>query len=435
MPSQSSTNPASIAEQTVIGCVLLDPQTISIAREILRPDDFFTECNQNLFSSLCALSDEGVEINIASLYARMMNNPHFNEVGGISYLTNCQTQAMTANNVEQASNLVRNDSIRRKLSNFADSVKSIASAPVNDIDGTIATLSQQMLELSTGNQTHPWMSALQQVQEILRVVVNDAEDDTLHSGFVDLDRIFNGFRRGELTIIAARPAMGKTALGLNIMLNVAMTGASVAFFTLEMTSEEIGIRCLSNMASINGNSIRRHRMTEPEWQRFFASAEQYGRLPLHIDETPAIDVATLRERARRIKTQYGLRMIVVDYLQLARASGKDVQCREQMVAAISRTLKAIAKELHIPVLALAQLNRGTETRVEKRPVLSDLRDSGSIEQDADNVLFIHREDYYHPNEQQTNTAEIIVSKQRSGATGVVKLHWNGEFTRFSNLEE
>lgn len=435
MPSLQSTNPASIAEQTVIGCILLDSQTISIAREILKQDDFFTECNQKLFSELCALSDEGVEINVATLFARVMNNPQFNEAGGISYLSNCQTQAMSANNIEQSSNIVRNDSIKRKLSRFADSIKSIANSPVSDIDGTIATLSQQMLELSTGNQTHPWVSALQQVQEILRVVVNEAEDDTLHTGFVDLDRMFNGFRRGELTIIAARPAMGKTAMGLNIMLNVARTGAQVAFFTLEMTAEEIGIRCLSNMASINGNSIRRRRMTEQEWQRFFASAEQYGRLPIQIDETPAIDVATIRERARRIQTQYGLRMIIMDYLQLARATGKDVQGREQMVAAISRTLKAIAKELHIPVLALAQLNRANETRTEKRPVLSDLRDSGSIEQDADNVIFLHREDYYHPNEEQTNTAEIIVSKQRSGATGVVRLHWSGEFTRFSNLEE
>ena len=281
----------------------------------------------------------------------------------------------------------------------------------------------------------PWIPLCTSIENVCSQMLDDSDVEVLKTGFIDLDAKLTGLKPGALTILAARPAMGKTALGLNIAANLSIdAGIPVAFFSLEMTSDELTNRLISSRAKVNGSAIRQKKLSETECDRYIDATNRLHNARIYIDETPSIDISTLSDRARRMHVQYGIKALFVDYLQLMTCSAKRVQNREQEIATISRGLKKIAKELHIPVVALAQLNRAVDSRVDKRPVLSDLRESGSIEQDADLVMFIHREDYYQPNSEPTHEAEIIIAKHRNGPTGIVKLNWQGEFTLFSNME-
>lgn len=427
--------PCSIAEQGIIGCVLIDNDTLAIAREIIKPQDFYSVCNQLIFTSMCASEDKGNPITLASIICDIGNDQSFINAGGVSYLVECSSQLPSTLNVASYAKIIRAESIKRKVCLFGDSLKNINEINYDEIDSEVSKLGDQLLSICSDSKVSPWVNFETALQSSVEQLTSDSITGVIPSGYIDLDAKITGFRPGALTIIAARPAMGKTAFGLNIMINVALyQDIPVAFFSLEMTKEELVNRIYSSVGSINGNAIRQQKMTDEEWNRLFDVVECYRKAKIFIDETPALDISTLKERARRLHRQYDIKMIIVDYLQLMRSSNKRAFNREQEVADISRGLKGIAKELNIPVIALSQLNRALDSRSDKRPILSDLRESGSIEQDADNILFIHRDDYYNPNAEPTNEAEIIIAKQRSGPTGIVKLHWSGEFTRFSNLE-
>lgn len=429
-------NNSEVYERSVLGSILIDEDTLDIAREILKPSDFYAVHNQEIFGVMCHLQDVGKKINSASVYSGLVGSKTFENAGGIAYLVECSNSLPNAENIQHFCDLVKTESSKRKLFQFGDSIKGLLGKPIDDINSEIARLSDELLDISSSNQVTPWVSFESALKNACMALVDETDSTVIPSGFIDLDEKITGFRPGLLTIIAARPAMGKTALGLNIMQNVAFNqNLPVAFFSLEMTAEELVNRTLSCMSSVNGNAIRQKKLNDDEWNRILNSAEVYKTAQIVIDETPAIDISTLKERAKRIKRQYGIRMLIVDYLQLMHSSSKRAQNREQEVSDISRGLKEIAKSLHISVIALAQLNRAVDARTVKQPVLSDLRESGSIEQDADCVMFIHREDYYNPSATPTNEAEIIIAKQRNGPTGIVKLHWEGQFTRFSNLEQ
>lgn len=428
--------PLDIAEQAVIGSILIDQSVIDIVRGIISPDDFYSSCNQSIFGAMCHLEDIGKQIDSVSVLKELSDNKQFQNAGGIYYLTNCSDSLPSTNMIAQYASIVREQSLKRKLTQFSETVKSLAGKNVDDIDVEIARLSEEILKINASNGITPWVSFSKAMQEACYALVNDSGEECISSGFCDLDSKITGFRSGSLTIIAARPAMGKTALGLNIMQNVAFKShLPVVFFSLEMTASELIYRTISCLSSVNGNAIRQKKLSDEEWNGVLGAAEMYKDAQIFIDETPAIEISTLQERAKRLHRQYGIKMIIVDYLQLMRSSSKKVQNREQEIADISKGLKEIAKTLHVPVIALAQLNRAVDARACKQPVLSDLRESGSIEQDADTVIFIHREDYYNPNSTPTNEAEIIIAKQRSGPTGIIKLHWEGQYTRFSNLEQ
>jgi len=428
-------NKAFTAEKSVIGAVMIDETVLGIAREIVSVDDFFTATHQQIFKSMCELADAGAPINLASLSVNLANNQQFNNDGGIQYLIECSHTCVSASMIEYDAKLVRDDSVRRKLLSFSDSVKAIATQNVADIDAVISSLSTELLSLSETTAVTPWVPISASLKRVCSQMLDDSVSETIPSGFIDLDAKLTGFKPGTLTIIAARPAMGKTAFGLNIMSNMAIDGGiPVAFFSLEMTADELTNRLISCHAKVNGNAIRQKKMSENEYERYLDAVKIINDAKVYIDETPALDISVLRDRARRMSVQYGIKALIVDYLQLMTSGNKRVQNREQEIATISRGLKNIAKELHIPVIAMAQLNRAVETRAEKRPVLSDLRESGSMEQDADVVMFIHREDYYQPNAEPTHEAEVIIAKHRNGPTGVVKLHWQGEYTLFSNAE-
>jgi replicative DNA helicase len=434
-PAVNTQTFSDIAERSVIGSILIDPNTLAIAREIVKPQDFYVEANRAVFTSMCAIEDASQPVNVATIYAHLATNPSFNNKGGIGYLMDCEGLLPSAGLIAKHCGLVRADSIRRRLSQFSDRLKELTGQPIEDADATIAQLSDELLNLSSGTTTAPWIDFKTAIQSACKTLTTDEENTVIESGFIDLDAKITGFRPGSLTIIAARPAMGKTAFGLNIMEHAAFNeGLPVAFFSLEMTAEELTFRTLSCHASVNGNALRQKTMTDAEWNRVLGAAEKLSNAHIYIDETPGIDIATLRDRAKRMRRQHGIRLIIIDYLQLVTSSDKKAQTREQEIATISRNLKDLAKTLHIPVIALAQIKRDADARADKRPVLSDLRESGSVEQDADRVMFIYRDDYYKPNAEQTHEAEIIIAKQRSGPTGIVKLHWAGEYTRFSNLE-
>lgn len=432
----SITETKDIAERSVIGSVLLDSKTLAIAREIIDTNDFFSKCNQVVFDAFCTLEDSGKQITLASVYSLLMNDSCFNSSGGITYLQDCTSDLPSASQIEHYAGLVRANSLRRKLVSFGKQIEIITNNPIEDIDSEICRLGDELLDLSSTSPITPWSSLEEILKSMCDTMMSDKKDLRIKSGFVDLDAKLSGFRPGSLTIIAARPAMGKTALGVNILQNVVFDQhLPAALFSLEMTKDEVGKRIISCMANIDGNAIRNEELSDDEWGRYLAAFDKYLGAKIYVDDTPALDISILRDRAKRMQRQFGIKMIVVDYLQLMISeTKKNNSSREQEVARISRGLKALAKELHIPVIALSQLNRAVDTRACKQPVLSDLRESGSIEQDADTVLFIHREDYYNNNAEKTNEAEIIIAKQRSGPTGIIKLHWDGRYTRFSNLE-
>lgn len=427
-------NRAFTAERAVIGSILVDESVLAIAKEMLDADDFFCELHQTIFKAMCNLNENSNAINLASVMVAIGNNQAFENAGGIAYLTECQHMCVVSM-IEQDAKLVRDDSIRRKLLSFSETIKSITQQNIQDIDNLISSLSNELMSLSETTVITPWIRFDKAMERSCEQLINEELEDSIPSGFIDLDAKTTGFRPGTLTIIAARPAMGKTAFGLNIAANVALDKClPVAFFSLEMTSTELTNRIISARARVNGNAIKKRNFTEQEWERILDVTARYRSAQIYIDDTAGLDINVLKDRARRMSVQYGIKMLIVDYLQLMTCNSKRVQNREQEIATISRNLKGIAKELKIPVIALAQLNRSVDSRAEKRPILSDLRESGSMEQDADNVMFIHRDDYYQPNSEPTNEAEIIIAKQRSGPTGIVKLHWQGEYTLFSNAE-
>lgn len=427
-------NRAFTAERAVIGSILVDESVLAIAKEMLDADDFFCELHQTIFKAMCNLNENSNAINLASVMVAIGNNQAFENAGGIAYLTECQHMCVVSM-IEQDAKLVRDDSIRRKLLSFSETIKSITQQNIQDIDNLISSLSNELMSLSETTVITPWIRFDKAMERSCEQLINEELEDAIPSGFIDLDAKTTGFRPGTLTIIAARPAMGKTAFGLNIAANVALDKClPVAFFSLEMTGTELTNRIISARARVNGNAIKKRNFTEQEWERILDVTARYRSAQIYIDDTAGIDINVLKDRARRMSVQYGIKMLIVDYLQLMTCNSKRVQNREQEIATISRNLKGIAKELKIPVIALAQLNRSVDSRAEKRPILSDLRESGSMEQDADNVMFIHRDDYYQPNSEPTNEAEVIIAKQRSGPTGIVKLHWQGEYTLFSNAE-
>lgn len=431
-----TTESAMIAERSVIGCILIDENTLDIVREILKPSDFYAVYNQEIFSVMCHLQDVGKRVTTVSVFSELINSKTLSSVGGISYLVECANQLPNTNIVEHFAGIVKTESTRRKLSNFGDIIKTTASSNSDDLNSEIARLSNDLLGICTENQITPWKQFDNVLERACNALFDDSKSEIIPSGFADLDEKIVGFRPGELVVIAARPGVGKTALGLNIFKHVTIDlKMPAAFFSLEMTDEELAYRMISCMSSVNGNAIRQKHLTDEEWNNFLNAVEVYksAKDRIIIDDTPAISISTLNERAKRIQRQFGIKMIIVDYLQLVTSLSKKVQSREQEVADVSRELKRVAKDLHVPVIAMAQLNRAVETRAVKQPIMSDIRESGSVEQDADKILFIHREGY-DPKSKQDNEAEIIIAKQRNGPTGTIKLFWEGQYTRFSNLE-
>lgn len=415
------------AEQAVLGAVIIESTVINQVLEILIPEDFYKEAHRKIFNSMIDLDRENKPIDLLTLFDHLKSNGNLlEEVGESSYLTYLTELVPTTENVNYYAKLVKEKSIIRKLVMAASDIAHRGNDENIDLDEFIDRAEQTILDIAQNKIKPSFYDSRELAVKALEII------EQLHArkelitgiptGFEKLDYLTSGLQPSDLVIIAGRPGLGKTSLTLNIAAYAAMEhGTSIGIFSLEMTKEQLMLRMLSNKSKVNYSNIRSGYIKDEDLEKLVHAADELGQAKIYIDDTPAISVLEIRAKTRRQKRDKGLDMIIVDYLQLMRGSRR-VESREREIAEISGSLKALAKELSIPVIAVSQLSRQTETRSDRRPQLADLRESGAIEQDADLVLFIHRADVYRKDpEEKDGIAEIIIGKQRNGPTGTVKL--------------
>ncbi len=427
------------AETAVLGAMLIKKEAISTAAEILRPDDFYRESHRLTFEAILALFRDHNEADLITVTEQLRKTGNLEKAGGIAAVTALANAVPTAANVAYHAEIVQQKAQLRHLINAATEIAGTAYEDNEPVDQIMDDAEKRVLAVTSRSTAADFVP----LSTILVNTFKQLEDRAqkkgaltgLPSGFTDLDRLTSGFQNSDLILVAARPSMGKTALTLNIATHVAVNeNKPVAFFSLEMSKEQLAMRLLSSIGGVNSQRLRTGDLTEEEWNNSISAADQLSSAPLFIDETPSIGIMELRSKARRIKADHGLALIVVDYLQLMQGRGtKNGDNRQQEIAEISRSLKALARELAVPVIALSQLSRSVESRTIKRPMLSDLRESGSLEQDADIVMFLYREDYYDAETENKNITDVIIAKHRNGPVDTVRLFFHKEFTRFANL--
>ena len=427
------------AEQSVIGSVLLENEALPKALEILKPDDFYYGSHQQVYQCMIELFEKNEPTDLITITEILKRKNQLDEIGGASYLADLSEKIPTAANIEYYAKIVRQKSILRNLIHSATEIVSKASTAEENIEDildfsekTIFTIAEQNIKRSF----YPLKDILKSTFKNIEYLYEKKELITgVPTGFTDLDNMTSGFQSSDLIIIAGRPSMGKTAFCLNIAQYAASeANTPTAIFSLEMSKEQLALRMLCSEARVDNHKLRSGFVAESEWGKLSLAAGKLSDSKIYIDDSPGISVLEMRAKARRLKAEYGLGMVVVDYLQLMGGIRSRSDSREQEISEISRSLKALAKELNIPVVALSQLNRRVEDRVDKRPHMADLRESGAIEQDADVILFIFRDEVYHPDsEEAKGKAEIIIGKQRNGPTGEVRLTFINEYTRFEDF--
>jgi replicative DNA helicase len=428
------------AEQSVLGGLMLDPESWDAVSDILTEEDFYKSSHRVIFKAIADLQKKNQPIDIITVSNWLTEKKELDAAGGASYLAEVINQTPSSANIGTYSKIVHDKALARKLINTASKcIEKAYQQDYEDVDSFLDSVETDIFQVIDNKKVSGLTPASDIVrgslEKIEQLYHQKAEVTGISTGFAELDKMTAGFHPGELTIIAARPSMGKTALSLSIAQSVAIKQrAKLAYFSVEMAKEQMMMRILASEARISLSDIRVGRVNDTAWPKLIATAAKVSEAPLYIDDTSGISPFEIRAKARRLKAQHGLDIIMIDYLQIMDLKQK-VESRERAVSEISRTLKSIAKELSIPVIALAQLNRGVEGRGDKRPMLSDLRESGSIEQDADVIMMIFREGYYdrdNPDAQQE--AELIIGKQRNGPTGTVKLKWESKFGKFSDYD-
>ncbi len=426
------------AEISVLGAMLQDSAAVLRGMENLKAEDFYLAEHQEIFRAMADLAREHKPIDLTTLMTEMSRRGTLEGVGGANYLMRLISSVPTTANAGAYMDLVLEKSTLRKLIGAAQGIEKEAYAqqsPVQEVlNGAEKAIFDLVMNRTDGGTLKPVREVLVTTyQEIETLARQHGEISGVPSGFIDLDGLLTGLHPGELIILGARPAMGKTSFAMNIAGHASVAkGKTVAVFSLEMPREQIVMRLLCSESRVNMQKIRKGTLEDREWLALAKALGPISNAPLYLDDTAALTPSQLRSRCRRLMMDHGLDLVLVDYLGLMRSDGR-TESRQLEVAEISRQLKAIALELKVPIIACAQLSRANKDRVDKRPVLSDLRDSGSIEQDADVVMFLHREEYYNPDTEDKNIAEVIVAKQRSGPLGTVKLAWLNEITTFANL--
>jgi replicative DNA helicase len=428
------------SEKNVIATIFFAPETYDSVAVLLQPDDFFSTANKEIFLAMAELSADGTVITRTSIAEQLRRENKLDAIGGVAYLTDLTEYEGTSAALQYTVGTVKKRALKRKLMEAAQTIIQDSMSPQSDVDQLLHEAETRISDLIQEKPNDAAVELEKIVAEVYQDVRRRIETDDpiigVNTGFLDLDEMTSGFHKGNLIILAARPSMGKTALALNMAVNTAQqTGKWVVFFSLEMSREELGFRLISTESGIDGKRLRKGDIFNKESERFMQAVKKLSKTPVIVDDTPALTVGDFRNRARRLKKEGKCDFIMVDYLQLMRGiSQRASQSREQEISEISRTLKALAKELEVPVLALSQLNRSVETRgKDKKPQLSDLRESGAIEQDADVIIFIYRDEYYNKESDQKGRAELIIGKQRNGPTGTVKIAFEPRYARFSNL--
>lgn len=428
------------AEQAVLGAMMIDKEAIYAAMENLVPEDFYKEAHQIIYSVLQTLEAKGEPVDMIVLTEELRRQNNLERIGGIGYIATLANTVPTAANIRHYAGIVEEKAILRKLIRYSTQIASRCYEDQEDTMELLDNAEKMILEIASNRNSDGLVSiktVLSHTLEKIEQMSNNKGNVTgVPSYFADLDRMTSGWQPSDLIILAARPAMGKTTFGLNIAYNAAARGKlPVAVFSLEMSREQLVQRLISAEAMIDQHKLRTGRLQDEEWLRLTKAAQPLSTAQIYIDDTPAISVLELRAKARRLKAEKGLALIVIDYLQLMQVNNRKNDNRQQEISEISRSLKALARELDVPVLALSQLSRAVEQTHEKRPALSHLRESGALEQDSDLVMFIYREDYYNPESEKPGIAEIILAKHRNGPTGSVELGFIKEFTKFVSLDK
>ena len=427
------------AEQAIIGSMLTDKDAVIAAIEILREQDFYREDNRIIYSAIQNLYNRSEPIDIITLKAELKSMGKLEAVGGLEYIVQLPDRVPTTSNVEQYIKIVEEKSMLRALIKTADELITLGYDPTQEVEQVIDTAEKKIFEVMQKKNQKGYSSMKDILIDTftqLEQLYNQKEMITgVPTGFADLDYRTSGLHNSDLILVAARPAMGKSAFALNIATHAAVRGkVPVAIFSLEMSKEQMANRILCSEAMVDSAKVRTGKIDDEEWGKLAAASGELSEAGIYIDDTPGISVMEIRAKCRKMKLEKNIGLVVIDYLQLVQGSNRKGGSREQEIAEISRSLKILAKEINVPVIALSQLSRAPEQRVDHRPMLSDLRESGSIEQDADIVMFLYRDDYYNEDTDKKNIAEVIIAKHRSGATGTVELLWLGNYTKFANID-
>ena len=429
------------AEKAVLGALLTDGsssgESVDMVTSIVDRDDFYRDTHRIIYDAILSLVKSNKTIDFITLSEELERRKKLDTVGGIAYITSLANEA-TGYNIEEHARIIAEKAQMRRLIDAGNKIVGMTYA--GEEEPSIIMNKAEQLVLDVGGQTQSESSfspigdvVITNLERLNKLQQQKGALTGVPTGFKDLDFTLNGLQKSDLILVAARPAMGKTAFTLNIAQNVAMgVQGSVAFFSLEMSKEQLVGRILSSVAGIESDKLRKGDMDTNDWGKVLAAAEAMSKAPLFIDDTAALTVQDMRAKLRRLKVEHGLDLVVVDYIQLmqGRSSSKGSENRQQEISEISRNLKLIAREFNVPVIALSQLSRSVESRPDKRPVLSDLRESGSLEQDADIVMFLYRDIYYNPESEAGDEAEVLIRKHRNGAVGTVRLLFMGELTRF-----
>ena len=426
------------AEQAVLGAMMLDHNAVVAAMEKLSPNDFYREVHRTIFEAMSRLHRENKEVDVITLPEELRRMKKLDEVGGLEYILSLPNLVATAANVEFHAGIVAEKALARNIISTCTELTAAAYDGEREPEDLLDDAERKILQISESKRRGDFSPVGVVVEETLdkitKLYENKAGITGLPTGFRDLDRMTSGLQPSDLILVAARPSMGKTAFTLNIAQNVGVRQhKTVAFFSLEMSQEQLVQRLLCQIAHIDSQKLRTGQLnSDEEWTKLTDACDKLYQAPIYIDDTPGISVTEMRSKARRLKAEHGLDLIIVDYLQLMQ--GRNSESRQQEISEISRSLKALARELKVPLIALSQLSRSVESRQDKRPMLSDLRESGALEQDADIVSFLYREDYYDKETENQHITEVILAKHRNGPVGSVKLYFKGEYTLFLNLD-
>ena len=426
------------AEQSVLGAMIIDKEAINTTIEIIRPEDFYKEANKEIYEAIIELYNRNEPIDLITLPEELRRRATLENVGGVTYLANLSGGVVTTANVKYYCEIVEKNSILRRLIKSCDEIMTKSFENSEEVNSIIETAEKNIFDITQGRNREGFFS----IREVLLDSFSKMEEMAMRedgltgltSGFADIDNKLSGLQKSDLILLAARPSMGKTALGLNIALNSALKGdAKVGVFSLEMSKEQLVQRMLSSISHVDLQKIISGKLGEDDWLKIVKAMGPLSEANMYIDDTPGISLMEVKAKCRKLKIEKGLDLVVIDYLQLMQSDSYS-ESRQQEISAISRGLKGLAKEMDCPVIALCQLSRAPELRSDHRPILSDLRESGAIEQDADVVLFLYRDEYYNQDTDKKNIGELIIAKHRNGPTGMVELLWMGQFTKFVNLE-
>ncbi|NLI57801.1 MAG: replicative DNA helicase [Clostridium sp.] len=427
------------AEQSVLGASLLDKEVLSTITEIIDVSDFYREDHKEIFEAIMDLYERGEPIDLITVSEQLKIRGSIDAVGGLEYLTNLVNAVPTTANAKHYAKIVEEKSILRRLIKTSSEIINMGYDETEEVEYILDRAEKGIFDISQKRNSQGFVQikdVLIETFDRLEELYNNKGNVTgIPTGFVDLDHKTAGLHNSDLVLIAARPAMGKTSFVLNIAQYAAIhSQVPVAIFSLEMSKEQLVNRMLCCEAMVDAQKMRTGQLEDSDWQKIAKALGPISDAPIYIDDTPGVTSAEIRAKCRRLKLEKDLGLVIIDYLQLMQGRGRS-ESRQQEISEISRSLKILAKEINVPVIALSQLSRAPEMRSDHRPILSDLRESGAIEQDADIVMFLYRDDYYNPETEKKNVAEVIVAKHRSGSTGTVELAWLGQYTKFANLEK